>query len=67
MFLTPSVVFKFVTIPVALIALASFIILTAMPIWLSVISAVGVLMLVDILTFIFLQNGIIKPHLFHKK
>lgn len=67
MFLTPSVVFKFVTIPVALIALASFIILTAMPIWLSVISAVGVLMLVDILTFIFLQNGIIKPHLSHKK
>ena len=67
MFLTPSVVFKFVTIPVALIALASFIILTAMPIWLSVISAVGSLMLVDILTFIFLQNGIIKPHLFHKK
>lgn len=67
MFLTPNIVFKFVTIPIAFIALCFFIVLTAMPIWLSIISAVGVLMLVDILTFIFLQNGIIKPHLFHKK
>ena len=67
MFLTPSIVFKFVTIPVALISLCFFIVLIAMPLWLSIVSAVGVLMSVDILTFIFLQNGIIKPHLFYKK
>ncbi len=67
MFLTPTVVFKFATLPFALVALGSFIAFTVMPVWLSFVSALGVLMLVDILMFILLHNAVIKPHSFYRK